>query len=251
MALRLGWFSTGRDRAAIDLFKLIYGAIEDGTIDAEMVFCFVNREDGEAPESDEFLATVRGNNVPVVTLSSVAFEPELRAAGRVEETKMKEWRLCFDRHVMRALDDQEVDLIVLAGYMLIVGPEMCRKFSMINLHPALPGGPTGSWQQVIRKLLARQAKRTGAMTHLVTPELDRGPVITYFSFEINDGFDQMRQDGVIRELPLILLTIKEFADGHLLIRDRHVFADGRELTAGYDLTEKVEAWLKVRGAAHG
>lgn len=247
MGLKLGWFSTGRDRAALNLFEIVFEAIADGTIDAEMVFCFVNRDNGEAPESDEFIATVLGHGVPVVTLSSDAFEPARRMEGRVDVPTMESWRLDYDRAVIHALDGREPDLIVLAGYMLIVGPEMCERYRMINLHPALPDGPTGSWQQVINKLLENKAKETGAMMHLVTPELDRGPAIAYFKIPVRGGFDRIRHDGVIREEPLILLTVKEFADGNLVVRDKKVYAGGQELKAGYDLTYKIENWLEKNG----
>lgn len=243
MALKLGWFSTGRDRAALDLFEIIYEAIADGTIDAEMAFCFANRDNGEAPESDEFIATVLGRDVPMVTLSSDAFEPARRLEGRQDAATLEAWRLDYDRAVMHALTGRKADLIVLAGYMLIVGPEMCARSITINLHPALPDGPTGSWQQVINKLLATGTRETGAMMHLVTPELDRGPAITIFKIPVRGGFDQIRHDGVVRELPLILLTVKEFADGNIYVKDGKVFAGGKELKAGYDLTGKIEEWL--------
>jgi phosphoribosylglycinamide formyltransferase 1 len=244
MTLKLGWFSTGRDRAALDLFEIIYGAIADGTIDAEMAFCFINRDNGEAPESDELIATALGYEVPVITLSSDAFEPARRMEGRQDPATLEAWRLDYDRAVMHALADREADLIILAGYMLIAGPEMCAKYTMVNLHPALPDGPTGTWQQVINRLLETGAKKTGAMMHLVTPELDRGPAIAYFKIPVRGGFDQIRHDGVVRELPLILLTIQEFAEGNLIVKDGKVLAGGKELAAGYDLTAKIEAWLE-------
>lgn len=244
MGLKLGWFSTGRDRAAIDLFEIIYGAIQDGTVDGEMAFCFTNRDNGETPESDEFIATVIGHGVPVVTLSSDAFDPARRMEGRQDAAKMEAWRIDYDRAVMHALTGREADLVVLAGYMLIVGPEMCSRFTMINLHPALPGGPTGTWQQVIQELLASGAKETGAMMHLVTPDLDRGQPISYFRIPVRDGFDQIRHDGMVRELPLILLTLKEFSEGNLKIDGRKLFSVNGELTEGYDLTDKTEEWLK-------
>jgi phosphoribosylglycinamide formyltransferase-1 len=250
MGVRLGWFSTGRDRAAIDLFEIINKAITDGTIDAEMAFCFVNRDNGEAPGSDEFIATALGHGVPVVTLSSDAFEPARRMEGRTDLPTRESWRLDYDRAVIHALDGREADIVFLAGYMLIVGPEMCERYTMINLHPALPDGPTGTWQQVINKLLETGARDTGAMMHLVTPELDRGPVIAYFKIPVRGGFDQIRHDGVVRELPLILLTVKEFADGNLAVRDRKVFAGGVEITAGYDLTDEIEEWLKKDGGSN-
>jgi phosphoribosylglycinamide formyltransferase 1 len=248
MALKLGWFSTGRDRAALDLFEIIHKAIADGTIDAEMAFCFTNRDNGEVPESDEFIATVLGYDIPLVTLSSDAFDPARRMEGHQNPVIMEAWRLDYDRAVMNALAGRTADLIVLAGYMLIVGPEMCAQYTMINLHPALPDGPTGSWQQVINKLLETGARETGAMMHLVTPELDRGPTIAFFKIPVRGDFDEIRHDGVVRELPLILLTVKEFADGNLEVRDGKVFADERELAAGYDLSGKIEDWLKAEGS---
>ncbi len=244
MMLKLGWFSTGRDRAALDLFEIVNKAITDGTIDAEMAFCFCNRDNGEAPESDEFIATVIGHGVPVIALSSDAFEPARRMEGRQDGPTLEAWRLDYDRAVMHALDAREADIVVLAGYMLIVGPEMCVRYNMVNLHPALPDGPTGSWQQVINRLMETGAAETGAMMHLVTPELDRGPAIAYFKIPVRGGFDQIRHDGVIRELPLLLLTLKEFADGNLKIEEGKVFAGGKELETGYDLSGKISAWLE-------
>ena len=55
---------------------------------------------------------------------------------------------------------------------------------MLNLHPALPGGPKGMWQQVIWELLEDEADETGAMIHLATAQLDRGPVVSTFRFSL-------------------------------------------------------------------
>lgn len=243
MAFRIGWFSTGRDQAAIDLFETIRRAVGEGTIQAEIEFVFANRERGEAPESDRFFDVVEGHGIPLVTFSSKRLQPFDRIA--------------FDREVMKRLEGFGPDLIVLAGYMLIVGPEMCARYKMINLHPALPGGPVGTWQEVIDQLIEQEAEETGAMMHLVTPVLDRGPAISYYSFPIKGGrwdvlwrepdksrlFGLIRAEGVKRELPLILFTVKEFADGTLAVEGEKVYAHGRELNKGYDLTKEIEAWL--------
>ena len=57
---------------------------------------------------------------------------------------------------------------------------------MINLHPAAPGGPAGTWQEVIWQLIEGDAMETGVMMHLVTSELDKGPPVTYCTFPIRD-----------------------------------------------------------------
>lgn len=259
MAYQIGWFSTGRDQAAIDLFDTIYRAIKDGIIKAEIAFVFSNRVRGEAEESDRFFDVVEGYGIPLIHFSSKNFQPfdgVYPEQSRGTQDKPFD-RIAFDREVMKRLASFHPDLVVLAGYMLIVGEEMCQKYKMINLHPALPGGPVGTWQEVILKLIKEDASKTGAMMHLVTPILDKGPPISYYSFSLKGGkfdalwqvedkgrlFDEIRSEGVRRELPLIFFTIKEFADGTLTIDGETVYANGKPLKVGYDLTREIEEWL--------
>ena len=61
---------------------------------------------------------------------------------------------------------------------------------MINLHPAAPNGPDGTWQEVIWKLIEQRADHSGVKIHLVTEELDRGPTIAYCRYPIHSpAFD--------------------------------------------------------------
>jgi folate-dependent phosphoribosylglycinamide formyltransferase PurN len=64
---------------------------------------------------------------------------------------------------MERLTGFNPDINVLAGYMLIVGAEMCQRYDMINLHPAIPGGPKGTWREVIWKLIETGASETGPL----------------------------------------------------------------------------------------
>ena len=114
-----------------------------------------------------------------MSLSSQRFRRE-RGARRFDEVREE-----FDRQVLQHLQGFDPDLCVLAGYMLYTGPELCRRFTMINLHPALPDGPIGTWQEVVWQLIEQRASETGAMIHLATEEWDRGPAITYYSFPHN------------------------------------------------------------------
>lgn len=265
MAYKLGWFSSGRDEAARELLTVVYDAIKNGFIRAEFDFVFSNREEGQDSESDAFFRLVEKYGIPLVCFSSKHFSPEIR------KKSIEEWRRDYDREVMKHLAGFDPDLCVLAGYMLITGEELCKKFTMINLHPALPGGPTGTWQEVIWKLLETKADRTGVMMHLVTEVLDRGPPITFCSFPIRgDKFDslwndfeeklkeqslkdiqrsegeneplfkEIRIEGVKRELPLIIQTIKEFAEGKVKVEEGKVVAQGEVLAGAYDLTEHIE-----------
>ncbi len=261
---RLGWFSTGRDKAARDLLTVAQRSIALGEIKAEIAFVFCNRQRGEAKESDLFLKLVESYGLPLVSFSSKDFET-------TQPRLSPEWRLAYDREVMKRLKGFDADLSVLAGYMLIVGPEMCQKYNMINLHPAAPGGPKGTWQEVIWQLIESQADKTGVMMHLVTPELDEGPPVTFCTFSIrgkffdrhwqeiegqsvaeikqtqgenNKLFKAIRRHGLAREFPLIIATIKAFSQGKVKIdKNKVVNADGRPIK-GYNLTEEIDKLLR-------
>jgi len=243
--LNIGWFSTGRDEAARQLLQAVEDKACGGDINVKIGFVFSNREPGETKESDLFFDLVRSYNIPLVCLSHKRF----RTVG--EE---KDWRIKYDREVNNKIESFAPDLCVLAGYMLIVSEELCQKYDMINLHPAPPGGPAGSWQEVIWTLIQNKAKTAGAMMHLVSPKLDRGPVVSYCLFSIqgapfakhwrNDDkemlFRLIRQHELAREFPLIILTLQSLARGEVGIQDMGVIDEQGRLISGYDLSGKVD-----------
>ncbi|MDP3879883.1 MAG: formyltransferase family protein, partial [Dehalococcoidales bacterium] len=191
---RIGWFSTGRDKAARDLLSTVISSIERGEIEAEIAFVFCSRKPGESEQSDLFIKLVEGYRIPLICFSYQRFKNS-RDTAPTHTPALPRWRLDYDREVIKRLADFKPDLCVLAGYMLIVSEELCRKYDIINLHPAAPGGPTGTWQEVIRQLIANDARQTGVMMHLVTPELDRGPAVAYCTFPIRgEPFDKYWQE---------------------------------------------------------
>jgi len=268
---QLGWFSTGRGKGSRGLLKTVHDSIESGEIEAEIAFVFCSREYGETEATDIFLNMVKDYNIPLITFSYQKFKSKIGATSQEEGLPL--WRLDYDREIMARLQNFHPDLCVLAGYMLIAGPEMCQKYDMLNLHPAAPGGPTGTWQEVIWRLMESGAEETGAMMHLVTPELDKGPVVTYCTFPIrgepfdkywveikgkplaqikqeqgedNALFKLIRQYGVARELPLIIATIQAFSQGKVKVTadKRVVDAEGKAIY-GYNLTDEIDK--KVSG----
>jgi len=272
---QLGWFSTGRDKAARDLLEVVNSNIRLGMIKAEIAFVFCNREPGEAPESDLFLKLVEEYHIPLVCFSYHKFKARQGASATKQTETLPLWRLDYDREVMKRLQNFHPDLCVLAGYMLIVGREMCQRYNMINLHPAAPGGPAGTWQEVIWQLIDNQAQETGVMMHLVTPELDKGPPVTYCTFPIrgkpfdkywqeikehpieeikekqgenNRLFKLIREHGAARELPLIISTLKAFSQRKIKITvDRTIVDSGGKLINGYNLTDEINEAVKISG----
>ncbi|MFQ5925381.1 MAG: phosphoribosylglycinamide formyltransferase, partial [Dehalococcoidia bacterium] len=231
---KIGWFSTGRDAAARQLLRAVWRSISKGEIKAEICFVFSNRQQGEKRESDLLFKLVHSYQIPLICLSSKRFK----------EGFGEGWRPEFEKEAMRQLEGFHPDLCVLAGYMLIVGEELCHRYPMINLHPAAPGGPKGTWQEVLWRLIEEGAAETGTMMHLVTPQLDEGPPATYCTFplrgepfdrywdeikgrsveevkaeqgERNPLFRQIRKHGLAREFPLIIATLKAFSEGRVRI----------------------------------
>lgn len=107
--------------------------------------------------------------------------------------------------------------------------------------------------------------------HLVTPELDRGPVVTYCHFPIrgrlfdeqwkavegrsvaeikqkegeeNPLFKLIRSEEMKRELPLVITTIKAFSEGRVKILNGKVFTKEGKEVKGYDLTAEIEKRIK-------
>ncbi|MCD6299749.1 MAG: phosphoglycerate transporter [Dehalococcoidales bacterium] len=267
---KIGWFSTGRDEAARDLLQVVSNSIKQGEIKAEIAFVFSNREPGEAKESDLFLELARSYHIPLICSSYHKFKAGQGISITDEAGALPQWRLDYDREVMNRLQGFRPDLCVLAGYMLIVGKEMCQRYNMINLHPAAPGGPKGTWQEVIWQLIEDNAEETGAMMHLVTPELDMGPPVTYCTFPIrgepfdkywqetegqsvekikkqgedNPLFQLIRKHGLAREFPLIVATIKAFSEGKVRITpDKKVVDADERPIKGYNLTDEINKTL--------
>ena len=59
--------------------------------------------------------------------------------------------------------------------MHIVSEDIINTSPALNLHPALPGGPVGAWQDVIWELISQDATESGVMVQLTTAEVDQGP----------------------------------------------------------------------------
>lgn len=272
---RLGWFSTGRGEGSLGLLKTVQDTIVSGDLEAQIEFVFCSREYGETEATDRFLREVEGYGIPLVIFS---YQKYRRARGMKRpnpDDPMPEWRLNYDREVLDRISAFQPDLCLLAGFLLILGAEMANRYDFINLHPAAPGGPVGMWQEVIWELIESSAGETGAMMHLAIPELDKGPVVSYCKFPIRgERFDEawreigqrtaaeireaegkenalfklIRQDGVAREVPLIIATIRAFCQGRVKISaDRQVVdAAGRPIS-GYDLSSEIDDLIESTG----
>jgi len=269
MNYTMGWFSTGRDKAARELLQRVYESIVNGVIPGRISYVFCNRRPGETLESDRFIELAKTLDLKIIFFSSSEFEPHLRLASS------EIWRAKYHEEVMNRVQKYGAEIILLAGYMLIVSPEMCRRHTMINLHPAKPGGPKGIWQEVIWQLIENRVSETGVMMHLVTSELDEGPPITYCTFAIRgEGFDplwddlerkltektmadvireegegnplfiEIRRQGMMREVPLMVYTLKALAEARVRVMEGRVTNEKGEEAGLILLNDEIEGYLR-------
>ncbi len=238
--LKIGWFSTGRGEGSYGLLNSALEAIDSGDLPAELTFVFVNRVKGQTKRTDRFLELVESRGIPLVTLSSRDFR-------RSHDNKpWAELREVFDRAAIELLQPHSADIAVHAGYMLIA-PLLCSEYLTLNLHPALPGGTIGMWQQAVWDVITQGLDSTGAMIHVSTEYVDEGPVLATAEFSVRgaefvearqelewlntEGLDYervmkekgeelllfraIRAAGLLRERPLLIETLKAVAGGRI------------------------------------
>lgn len=95
-------------------------------------------------------------------------------------------RVAFDLALAEVLRARRIELVCLAGFMRLLGPEFCGAFPnlVLNIHPSLlPAFPGVDAQ---RQALEHGVKVSGATVHFVTPELDAGPIVQQMAVAVRD-----------------------------------------------------------------
>lgn len=136
-------------------------------------------------------------------------------------------REAFNKALTDALIEAEVDLVVLAGFIVIIPSEMVEKFRnrIINVHPSLIPSFCGTGcygLKVHEKALSRGVKITGATVHFVDEGTDTGPIILQKAVEVKDGDTaEILQKRVMEEAEWKILpeAIELVASGQVKVVD--------------------------------
>lgn len=130
----------------------------------------------------------------------------------------------FDREVATNLEKRGVDLVVLAGFMRLLGPGFIKEYRnrIMNVHPALL--PAFKGTHAVKDALAYGAKVTGATVHFVDEELDGGPVIIQSAVEVKEGDteDTLLERIHAQEHRIYPEAIRLFVEGRLKVDGRSV-----------------------------
>jgi phosphoribosylglycinamide formyltransferase-1 len=128
-------------------------------------------------------------------------------------------RDAFDAALAETIDRGEPDLIVLAGFMRILGTDFVRRYEgrMINIHPSLLPAYPGT--DTHRRALADQVARHGCTVHFVTPDVDGGPIIAQADVPVLPGDDPETLAARVLEVEHRLLpaVVADFCAGRIVL----------------------------------
>jgi phosphoribosylglycinamide formyltransferase-1 len=159
-------------------FQAIIDAVNEGSCAADIRVLITNKPDAHA------ITRAKENNIPVETLDRKQFETREQMDERIKEL----------------LDQYEVELVVLAGYMLLLkGKKLLEAYKnrIINIHPALlPSFPGVDAQ---KQAYEYGVKISGITIHFVDEELDSGPILYQETVDISDCKDAQETGNRILE----------------------------------------------------
>jgi len=197
MTLRVGVLVSG---AGTNLQALLDACAEPG-FPAQIVLVGCNRVGALA------IDRAKANGVPVC-LADRATTP-----GRARRQAM----------LLQALQAARVDLVVLAGFDEILVPEFVAAYDgrLLNTHPSLLPA-FGGTMHAVEQALAHGVKVAGCTVHLVTDDLDSGPILLQACVEVRDEDDVAALHARIREQEhrLLPVAVRAVAEGRLRIEGR-------------------------------
>ncbi len=187
--------------------QAIIDATESGRLDARVALVISNRADAAG------LARAQAAGIETCVLPHKGY-PD---------------RAAYDAALAAELGARQVGLVCLAGFMRLLGPTFIDAFprGVLNIHPSLlPAFPGVDAQ---RQALEHGVKITGATVHLVTPELDAGPIVAQAAVEVRD-------DDTPESLAARILEVEHrlYPEAIRQVLAGHWSLDGRRLRLGLD-----------------
>ncbi|MDE7066935.1 MAG: phosphoribosylglycinamide formyltransferase [Schaedlerella arabinosiphila] len=187
--------------------QAIIDAVDNGTItNTRLVGVISNNKNAYALER----ARIRG--IPAQCVSPKGYEE----------------RAQFNRKLLEAVDAYEPDLVVLAGFLVVIPPEMTAKYKnrMINIHPSLIPSFCGTGYyglKVHEAALERGVRVVGATVHFVDEGTDTGPILLQKAVEVKQGDtpkELQRRVMEQAEWKILPRAIDLIANGKVTVKDK-------------------------------
>ena len=209
--LRIAVLASGRGSN----LQALIDAIGAGQLDATIAGVFSDKADALA------LQRARRAQIPALAVNPGDFRN----------------RLGFDEHMFSAVDAVQPDVIVFAGYMRLVSQREvdARAGCVLNIHPSLL--PAFKGLRTHDQALAAGVSEHGASVHVVSADLDAGPVIAQARVPVLAGDDAatLGQRVIAREHPLLVQTLRWLAAGRIKLTATSVEVDRVALAAPLQL----------------
>jgi phosphoribosylglycinamide formyltransferase-1 len=194
---RLGILISGRGSN----FEAIANAVAAGEIGAEIAVVVANRPEARG------LETARQRGLNAISIPSKGLDREI-----------------YDRMLLEELEKQQVDLVLLAGFMRLLSASFIRQFPnrILNIHPSLlPAFPGLDAQH---QALEHGVKITGCTVHFVDEQLDAGPIIVQAAVPVldDDTLESLSARILDEEHRIYPEAIRIVLSGNYAIRDRRV-----------------------------
>jgi phosphoribosylglycinamide formyltransferase 1 len=183
-------------------FQAIIDALETGDIPAACI--------GLVTDNPGAYAIVRAKNagIPVTVVDFGSYPSKQQ----------------YEEALLEILNEYDPDLVLLAGYMRIVGTDIVRRFRgrMINIHPALLPSFPGLHSQ--KQAVDYGVRVSGCTVHFVDEHMDSGPIIVQACVTVfpGDDGDTLAERILLEEHRCFPLAVKLFCTGRLRIRGRIV-----------------------------
>lgn len=176
--------------------------IDNNDISGEIIFVFSNNKDAHA------LKRAKKHGIKTVLMNPEEFES----------------RKHFDLKIIELLKKERINLIVLAGYMLLLTPEFIAEFKnkILNIHPALL--PSFKGTHGIEDAYRYGVKVTGVTIHFVDKDLDNGPIILQepVCIDQDDSIEELEKKIHQVEHKIYPKAVKYFCEDRLKVEGRRV-----------------------------
>lgn len=204
--LRVAVLASGRGSN----LQAVIDAIEAGQVSAQIVCVISNKRDAVA------LERARKHGLKEVFVDPKPF------VGRPDS------REAYDRALLGILQQHEVELVLLAGYMKIVTAVLVNAYAnrMMNIHPSLL--PVFPGLDVQKKAIEWGCKLAGCTVHFVTEGVDEGPIIIQAAVPVleDDTPETLAARILVQEHKIYPRAVQLFAEGRLRVDGRRVVIDG-------------------------
>ena len=176
--------------------------IDNNDISGEIIFVFSNNKDAHA------LKRAKKHGIKTVLMNPEEFES----------------RKHFDLKIIELLKKERINLIVLAGYMLLLTPEFIAEFKnkILNIHTALL--PSFKGTHGIEDAYRYGVKVTGVTVHFVNKDLDSGPIILQepVCIDKDDNIEELEKKIHQVEHKVYPKAVKYFCEDRLKVEGRRV-----------------------------